>query len=156
VVTDGRVRVYLPASRDVLRRLQAGEPWEPAEAFAVTPAMREDDLDADEEDLEFEAHLLASGASLRALPEGEHRRVVVSADVAAAAVTPAESPGAVRLSSPVTSADVAALHVDDAAGGAVVATVRRGRNAAVLDDVALLWFGAAEMDLALAEVTDAG
>jgi hypothetical protein len=158
VVAADRVRVYLPASRDVLRRLQAGETWDPGEAFAVTPALRDDDLDADEEDLEFEAHLLAAGASLAALPEGEHRRVVVSADVAPAAVAAGQTPGAVRLNAPVTSADIAAVHVDDAAGAAVVAAVQGGGPAARLDDVALLWFAPPELDLALTEVTgtDAG
>lgn len=151
-----RSRVYLPACADALALLVAGSPWQVRLGFAVTPALRAADPAADEEELEFEAFLEAVGASLAGLGAAAARRVVVSADVPTGAVrvqAGATEPAAVSLVESVRAEQVVAVHVDDAAGGRVVAAVLAGAPARLLDDVALLWFAAGELDLALAEVT---
>jgi hypothetical protein len=121
-----------------VRRLAAGEAWTPAQV--LVPPTPEHRPDADDEEREFEAFLEAAEASLMLLPAGEHRRVVVSADL------PTEVPQPVRLQ------QVASWHVDDAAGAAVVRRVRAGAPAAVLDDVALLWYAADEVEAVRAEL----
>jgi hypothetical protein len=118
--------VYLPATTNVLQALVAeGRLPEPQRGFAVTPGLREfyaaSEAGADEEELEYAALLSAARASLRLLdvdPGSHRRRVVVAADVPDAAVQPIDDPdaerGEVRVSSPVTLAEVASAHVDGA------------------------------------------
>jgi hypothetical protein len=120
------VRVYLPATTTILRSLvDEGRLTGPLTAFAVTPGLRHyyalSDADADLEELEYAALLAAARASLRLLdvdPFAARRRVVVSADVPDAAVTPIEDadadPGAVRIAGDLALADVASAHIDGA------------------------------------------
>jgi hypothetical protein len=121
------VRVYLPATTTVLRSLvDEGRLAGPLTAFAVTPDLRRfyarSDAAADSEELEYAALLAAARASLRLLdldPFAARRRVVVSADVPDAAVTPLDDPdtdpGAVRIAADVPLGDVTSAHIDDAA-----------------------------------------
>jgi hypothetical protein len=120
------VRVYLPATTNVLRTLvDDGRLAGPLTAFAVTPGLREfyavSDAGADEEELEYAALLGAARASLRLVdvdPSAARRRVVLAADVPDAAVTEVEDPdtdrGAVRIAGEVALRDVASAHVDGA------------------------------------------
>jgi hypothetical protein len=120
------VRVYLPATTNVLRTLvDDGRLAGPLTAFAVTPGLREfyalSDAGADEEELEYAALLAAARASLRLVdvdPGAARRRVVLAADVPDAAVTEVEDPdadrGAVRVTGEVALRDVASAHVDGA------------------------------------------
>ena len=120
------MRVYLPATTNVLRTLVAeGRLTGPLTAFAVTPGLRDfyalSDAGADEEELEYAALLAAARASLRLVdvdPSAARRRVVLAADVPDAAVAEVEDPdadrGAVRVTGDVALADVASAHVDGA------------------------------------------
>jgi hypothetical protein len=121
------VRVYLPATTNVLRTLvDEGRLPAPLTGFAVTDSLRSfyerSDAAADSEELEYAALLSAARASLRLLdldPFAHRRRVVLAADVRDGAVTPLEDPdvdhGAVRLVDDLTLQQVASAHVDDAA-----------------------------------------
>jgi hypothetical protein len=121
-----RVRVYLPATTTILGRLvEAGRLAGPHTAFAVTEDLRRfyanSDAAADTEELEYAALLAAARASLRLLdvdPLAPRRRVVISADVPDAAVTPVGDPdadhGAVRVAADIPMADVASAHIDGA------------------------------------------
>jgi hypothetical protein len=120
------VRVYLPATTNVLRTLvDEGRLTGPLTAFAVTPGLRDfyalSDAGADEEELEYAALLAAARASLRLIdvdPSAARRRVVLAADVPDSAVTEVEDPdadrGAVRISGDVALAAVVSAHVDGA------------------------------------------
>jgi hypothetical protein len=129
-------RVYLPASRDAVRRLADGLPWIPS---AIVTPQEPGHPDEDEEEREFAAFLAAAQRSLALLGGAEQRRVVVSADL---------PPGAVEVTLP----QVAAWHVDDAAGATVVAAVQAGEPVGLLDDVALLWYAPDEVQAVLAEL----
>jgi hypothetical protein len=129
-------RVYLPASRDAVVRLAEGLPWQPT--AVLTPADPQDP-DDDEEEREFAAFLAAAQRSLALLPPTQRRRVVVSADLAEGEVE-------------VTLAQVAAWHVDDAQGAAVVAQVQAGGPPWLLEHVALLWYAPDEVEAVLAEL----
>jgi hypothetical protein len=120
------VRVYLPATTNVLRTLvDEGRLPAPLTVFAVTPQLREfyavSDAGADTEELEYAALLTAARASLRLIdldPLAARRRVVLAADVPDASVTPMDDPhvehGAARVTSEVRMADVASAHIDGA------------------------------------------
>jgi hypothetical protein len=120
------VRVYLPATTTILRSLvDDGRLTGPLTGFAVTSGLRHfyarSDAEADVEELEYAALLSAARASLRLLdvdPFAARRRVVLSADVPDAAVTPVDDPdadpGAVRIAADVPLADVASAHLDGA------------------------------------------
>jgi hypothetical protein len=120
------VRVYLPATTTLLRRLvDDGVLPGPHTAFALTPQLRQyyavSDAEADTEELEYAALLAAARASLRLLdldPLAARRRAVVAADVADSAVTPLEEPhidpGAVRIETEIRMRDVASAHLDEA------------------------------------------
>jgi hypothetical protein len=120
------VRVYLPATTTVLRRLvEEGTLPGPHTAFAVTPQLREfyelSDADADVEELEYAALMGAARASLRLIdiePSAARRRVVVAADVPDSAVRPLDDPdtdrGAVRVAADLAMRDVASAHIDGA------------------------------------------
>ena len=120
------MRVYLPATTTVLRRLvEEGRLPGPHTVFAVTPQLRQfyalSDADADLEELEYAALLAAARASLRLLdvdPMAPRRRVVLAADVADEAVRPIDDPdtdrGAARVEAEVQLKDVASAHIDGA------------------------------------------
>jgi hypothetical protein len=121
------LRVYLPATLPVLRRLldtgSLDDP--PLPGYAVTGALREWYAEGDQEELEYAALTLAARASVRLLdvdPEAPPRRAVVVADVPDTAVIPAPAldRGAVTVGTAVTLADVRSIHVDDPAAEADV------------------------------------
>lgn len=121
------MRIYLPATVPVLRRLlEDGEVGPaPLRAFAVTPAVREWYLDADEEELEYVALREAAAGSIRMIdadPSAPRRRVVIAADVPDAEVTvkPDVERALVELSAAVPLRVVAAAHADTAEAEAAV------------------------------------
>ena len=116
------MRVYIPATWPMLRKLAAGGRFDPVggTAFALTPRLRESYLAGDEEELEYAAMGEAARASLRLLAVefglGEEgtpaRRVVVSADLDDVTLRPDLDDGAVRLRGSVALDAIAAVHVD--------------------------------------------
>ncbi len=120
------MRVYLPATVPVLRRLsQEGGLVDADVAYAVTPALRESFAEGDLEELEYAATADAARASLALLaaePDAPPRRVVVAADVPDATATPDSALGlaAVRLTAPVALDRVASIHIDEADAESVV------------------------------------
>jgi hypothetical protein len=120
------VRVYLPATTNVLRTLvDEGRLPAPQTVFAVTPQLRRfyavSDAEADGEELEYAALLAAARASLRLLdldPLAPRRRAVLAADVPDDAVSPMDEPhvdpGAARVQHEIRVEDVASAHLDDA------------------------------------------
>lgn len=127
----GAMRVYLPATTTVLRRLlDDGRLTGPLTVFAVTPELREfyELSDSDEEELEYAALLAAARASLRLVdvdPTAARRRVVLAADLPDGAVTPLGDPdtdrGAARATTDLAMTDVASAHIDVAEAEADVA-----------------------------------
>jgi hypothetical protein len=119
-----RVRVYLPATTSVLRNLvDDGVLPGPHTVFAVTPQLREfyQLSDADTEELEYAALLVAARASLRLIdvdPTAARRRVVIAADVPDDAVSPIDDEdtdrGAARVEGDIRVRDVASAHIDGA------------------------------------------
>ena len=119
-----RVRVYLPATTSVLRNLvDDGVLPGPHTVFAVTPQLREfyELSDADTEELEYAALLVAARASLRLIdvdPTAARRRVVIAADVPDAAISPIDDAdtdrGAARVEGDIRVRDVASAHIDGA------------------------------------------
>jgi hypothetical protein len=135
------VRVYLPATTSILRRLVEQREIGPAPltAFAVTPGLREWYVDDDVEELEYAATLEASRASLRLLavdPSADPRRVVVAADVADELVTLRDDldRGVVRIAEPVSFHQVASAHVDDRPAEPAVRAAADAIDAADLGD----------------------
>jgi hypothetical protein len=93
--------------------------------------------DDDLEELEYAALLEAARASLRLLdadPTAPRRRVVVALDADDEAVTVRDDldRGVVRLAQPVTTAQIASFHVDDADAAATVAAAAAAVTAADL------------------------
>src|SRR5918912_3588028 len=85
------MRVYLPSTLARLAAAHSAGAFDgPLDAHAVTGAVREWYVSGDLEELEYAAFTEAAEASLRLLAGGggPHRRVVVAADVAGAAVRP--------------------------------------------------------------------
>jgi hypothetical protein len=166
VVGSTAVRVYLPATLATLGRLRT-EPYVlPAgvHAHAVTAALREWYAEGDEEELEYVAFTRAAQESLVLLhrdPETPRRRVVLAADLPAAATSRADDDlgsSAVCLSTPVAFAQVAAIHVDDAeaepdvraAAEAALAAAAGDEDAQFTvsgaEDHELLWYDPSELD----------
>jgi hypothetical protein len=162
------VRVYLAATLPMLAQARAAGQVEPVTAHAVTPALREWYVEGDEEELEYVAFTRAAQDALRLLradPQAPRRRVVISADVPAHSIRPAEGElgsSTIQVGSAVSLQDVAAIHVDDAAAVAdVAAAVEVVEEAAAGDpdaqftvdsaeDHDLLWYAPSE----LADVLD--
>lgn len=162
---DPRQRVYLPATLPVLVRLvESGSMHTPGTGFAVTAAVREADPDGDDDQWEFEAFRDAAAACVALLDPGSGvlRRVVVSVDLDPADVAPADRTSddlaggsalsAVLVPDRVPRQNVAAVHVDDEHAAAVVARVLDGAPIRVLDDVALDWFDASELETLVDQV----
>ena len=116
------MRVYIPATWPMLRKLVAGGRFDPVggTAFALTPRLREAYVAGDEEELEYAAMTEAARASLRLLAVefglGEDstpaRRIVVSADLDDVTLRPDLDDGAVRIRGAVDVGSIAAVHVD--------------------------------------------
>lgn len=160
------VRVYVPATVPMLAALRgSGSLGESSPtAHAVTPSLREWYAEGDEEELEYVAFTRAAQAALQLLrhdPEAARRRVVVSADVPSGSVKREEvelGSSTVRLLSPVTLGDVAAIHVDSAdATDEIAAAVDVVEEALAGDpdaqftvdgaeDHELEWYAASELD----------
>ena len=127
-ITD-LVRVYVPATVPMLAALRADGQLGagPVVAHAVTPALREWYAEGDEEELEYVAFTRAAQAALQLLrhdPEAPRRRVVVSADVRADALTREDvelGSSTVRLPQPVSLKEVASIHLDSAGAAEDVA-----------------------------------
>jgi hypothetical protein len=120
------IRVYVPATLAMLRPLATPDGTVPAtpaghlSAHTVTPLLREWYAEGDEDELEYVAFTRAAQAALqllRADPRAPRRRVVVSADVPAKNVVPAEADlgsSLIRLAEPLRLRAIAAFHVDGA------------------------------------------
>lgn len=123
----------------------------PRLVHAVTPALRAELPDEDEESLEYAAQLLAADDSLGRLGGGVAlRRVVVAADVPEAVVESVDaphSPSVVELTTSIGWDDVACAHVDDAAAEADIAAAIGGDEDALerLADRDLLWYDVSEL-----------
>ena len=153
------MRLYLPATATDLRDPAGITPrW----AHAVTPALRVELPDEDEEGLEMTATLAAADESVRliAADGSVPRRVVVVADVGDAAVQVPEVlgeeqlPTAVELVSTVRWFDVVTLHVDEPEAAGDVRAAAAGDDDA-LERAAerdLLWFDVVELDDVRAEL----
>lgn len=160
------VRVYVPATLPMLAALrESGRLGEgPAQAHAVTPALREWYAEGDEEELEYVAFTRAAQEALRLLrhdPRAPRRRVVVSADVPAATLLREDvelGSSTVRLPQPVELAAVAAIHVDGAEAAEEVAAAAEVVEEALAgdpdaqftvdgaEDHELEWYAVSELD----------
>ncbi|HVB43606.1 MAG TPA: hypothetical protein VNF47_12990 [Streptosporangiaceae bacterium] len=159
------MRVYLPSTLAQLApALVSGQVGPaPVLGYAVTPALREWYASGDLEELEYVALMLAARASLRLLhasPGARRRRVVLAAELPAAAVVVKnglDEPGRVTVALPVSFADVVSGHVDDevaiadieAAAAALPASDGGDSDAKFVVDSAegheLLWYAAQEL-----------
>jgi hypothetical protein len=135
------MRIYLPATLPLVAELlKAGEHGPaPLTGFAVTPALREWYLDEDIEELEYAAFSEAARASLRLIdadPMAQPRRVVISADVPDAEVTPRPDldRAVVRVGTAVPMAMLASVHVDSAEAAEDVAVAAQAIGPADLGD----------------------
>ena len=153
----GLVRIYLPATLLDLAPPDAGSPRavSPRRAHAVTSELREMFPEADDEGLEFAAHLAAADGSLELLgrtPSAPRLRLVLTADVPADAVRPVDdaeaAPSVVEVTGAVPWDAIACGHVDESAATADVVAALAGDGAAVesLDEHDLLWYDASELD----------
>ncbi|MGB9374090.1 MAG: hypothetical protein WCA82_08020 [Jiangellales bacterium] len=146
-----RARVYVPATTAMLVELvQSGSMPTRGIGHAVTPQVRAAGPDGDDDEWEFEAFGDAAAACVALLNgvSGGLRRVVVSVDLDPADVAPADGPppSVVAVPDEVSRRSVAAVHVDDEHAAAVVARVLDGAPTGLLDDVALDWFDASEIE----------
>ena len=155
------MRIYVPATLAELAELgRAGLP--PRLVHAVTPALRAELTDEDDEGLEYAAQLLAADDSLDLLDgagSAGRRRLVVAADVPEAVVESvtadeAHAPSVVRLTATLRWDAVACAHADEAAAEADVAAARDGDEDALerLADRDLLWYDVSELERLAASV----
>lgn len=134
VSENDTMRVYIPATIPLLRQLVDEQQLLPlgATAFAVTPALREAYAAGDDDELAEVAMQEAARASMRLIAAERdglddldddaadtatpgspvYRRAVIAADVPGAKLRPDLDDAVVKLSGPVTFAQVAAVHVD--------------------------------------------
>jgi len=148
------MRIYVPATLTMLRRLVADGKFDPlgGTAFALTPSLREAYVSGDTEELEYVAMRDAARASLRLLAielagdqPARPRRVVVSVDSDAAVARPDLDDAAVRVTGPIPVTAVAAVHIDEPEAEYAV------REAAAVVDAADLGDPDAEFTLGEAE-----
>ncbi|MDP9799555.1 hypothetical protein J2S43_008067 [Catenuloplanes nepalensis] len=163
---DQNVRVYVPATLPLLAGLrekgELGAPGDPV--HAVTPHLREWYAEGDEEELEYVAFTRAAQSALVLLhrdPQAARRRVVISADLPATALTRGDDQlgsSIMTLGRPLPLGAVAAVHVDSmdavadvtAAVDAVPAAIDGDEDAQFTVDGAedheLEWYDATELD----------
>jgi hypothetical protein len=165
------MRVYLPATSRILRRLADTGALGPAPmtGFAVTPGLREYYLDEDVEELEYAASAAAARASLRLIdadPAAARRRVVIAADVADTSIDIRDDldRGVVRVAVEVPMAWCASVHADERAAEETVSAAAELIDAADLgeptaeekvDDTEgyeLLWYATQEIEELLADM----
>jgi len=161
--------VYLPATSELLRSLARDGSVGPAPltAFGVTPALREWYVGGDVEELEYAASLEAARSSLRLIEAdaaAARRRVVVALDAPDMTVEVRDDldRGVVRLSEPVTLAQVASIHIDDLEAEQTVAAAAAAIDAADVGDESaqesvddaegfeLSWYATQELDALVA------
>jgi len=164
-VTSDLTRVYLPATIAQLVVLrESGELPPPAEAHAVTAALREWYAEGDEEELEYVAFTRAAQGALKLLradTKAPRRRVVLSADLPGSMLrmTGRElGSSEVDVLAKVPLHTIAAIHVDGlaaegdvAAAAAVVDRAEAGDPDAQFtidgaEDHELEWFDPSELD----------
>lgn len=141
--------MFLPATFTALGQLRDRGELVVDLAYAVTPALREQLGEQDEEELSYAALQLAAEVSLRLLatdPGAPRRRVVIAADLPADPVGAgaAGEGGQVRLAGPVPRSAVAAVHVDNPAAEPAVAAAAGQDDEGV--EYELEWFDASELD----------
>jgi hypothetical protein len=135
--------MYLPATLPALAELRERGELTIDEGYAVTPALRAELGDDDDEELSYAAFRLAAEASVRLLhadPAAPRRRVVISVDVPA---EPLPEVATVRPVGPVPLSAVAAVHVDGAAAEPDVAAAVAAGDPEV--DHELEWYDASEL-----------
>ena len=141
------MRIYIPVTLPMLQRLVAdGSLWPVnGTAFAVTPRLREAYAEGADEELGDVALREAARASLRLLAGAADdsgqpgdpsppRRAVLLADVGDVTLRPDLDDAVVRIGSPVTTDDVVAAFVDNAAAEAHVNAAIAVIDAADLGD----------------------
>jgi hypothetical protein len=141
------MRIYIPATLAMLQQLVADGSLRPVNGtvFAVTPRLRESYAEGDEDELGEVALREAALASLRLLAiaadESEApgdapppRRAVLVADIGEATLRPDLDDAVVRISEPVSSGEIVAAFVDNAAAEAHVAAAIAVIDAADLGD----------------------
>jgi hypothetical protein len=141
---DQAVRIYVPATLDltIAWRTTGVVPADSA-AYAVTQAVI-DAVDGDDEEQEFAASAIAADESLVLLAGSSavRRRVVLALDAEATVGEGAE----VALAADVPWQDVAAVLIDDARAVPAVIAALADATPESLDELALLWFSADELD----------
>ncbi|MFZ0226060.1 MAG: hypothetical protein WA622_18270 [Mycobacterium sp.] len=141
------MQIYIPVTLAMLQQLVAdGSLWPVnGTAFAVTPRLREAYAEGDDEELADVALREASLASLRLLSGAADvprqpgdasppRRAVLVVDVGDVTLRPDLDDAVVRIGSPVTTDDVVAAFVDNAAAEAHVQAAIAAIDAADLGD----------------------
>ena len=138
------MQIYIPVTLPMLQQLVAdGSLWPVnGTAFAVTPRLREAYAEGDDDELGEVALREASLASLRLLASAAEqpgdalppRRAVLVADVAEPTLRPDLDDAVVRIAAPLTTDDVVAAYVDNAAAEAHVAAAIAAIDAADLGD----------------------
>ncbi len=157
------MRIYIPVTLSMLQRLVTDGSLRPVSgtAFAVTPKLREAYADGDDDELGEVAMREAALASLRLLAGAAEdsgqsgddlppRRAVLVADVGDVTLRPDLDDAVVRIGAPVTSDDVVAAFVDNAAAEAQVKAAVAVVDAADLgdEDAELIVGDAQDHDLA--------
>lgn len=156
------MRVYVPATVELLQALRDNGFQPPVAAHAVTPALREWYVEGDLEELEYAASDEAALASLRLLAatgSAVPRRVVVAADVPDDTATASGlTRSGVEVRVPVTLTEVVSVHVDDDEARAEIGVAAQAVSAAdggdddAVADVEqaagheLLWYDVSELD----------
>jgi hypothetical protein len=139
------MRIYIPVTLAMLQQLVADGSLRPVSgtAFAVTPKLREAYAEGDDDELGEVALREAALASLRLLAgaaEGDQegglppRRAVLLADVGDVTLRPDLDDAVVRIGAPVTTDEVVAAFVDNAAAEAQVKAAIEVIDAADLGD----------------------
>ena len=138
------MRIYIPVTLAMLQQLVTDGSLRPVSgtAFAVTPKLREAYAEGDDDELGEVALREAALASLRLLAGAAEdsgddlppRRAVLVADVGDVTLRPDLDDAVVRVGGPVTSDDVVAAFVDNAAAEAQVKAAVAVVDAADLGD----------------------
>ena len=138
------MRIYIPVTLSMLQQLVTDGSLRPVSgtAFAVTPKLREAYAEGDDDELGEVALREAALASLRLLAGAAEdsgddlppRRAVLVADVGDVTLRPDLDDAVVRIGAPVTSDDVVAAFVDNAAAEAQVKAAVAVVDAADLGD----------------------